>query len=82
MYNADKNQLGQLQERFSILEEQHGAIIEERRVAEEEKAREIEEERKQSQAAETIQTVRRHYQFRILVRGKLNKSSKKGKGGK
>ena len=82
MYEADKDQLVQLQERFAMLEKQYDAIIEERRVAEEEKARKMEEERKQNQAAEVIQTVWRSYQFRKLMRGKSKKSTKKGKGGK
>ena len=51
MYEADKDQLVPLQERFAMLEKQYDAIIEERRVAEEEKARKMEEERKQNQAA-------------------------------
>ena len=79
MYEADKDQLVQLQERFAMLENQYDAIIEERRV---EKARKMEEERKQNQAAEVIQTVWRSYQFRKLMRGKSKKSTKKGKGGK
>ena len=82
MYEADKDQLVQLQERFAMLEKQYDAIIEERRVTEEEKARKMEEERKQNQAAEVIQTVWRSYQFRKLMRGKSKKFTKKGKGGK
>ena len=34
MYEADKDQLVPLQERFAMLEKQYDAIIEERRVAE------------------------------------------------
>lgn len=82
MYEADKEQLARLEERFSILEKQYDAIIEERRVAEEERARKMEEERKQNKAAAVIQAVWRGYLFRKLMRGKAKKSTKKGKGGK
>ena len=84
MYEADKKELAKLQAHFEILEKQYDVFMEaERRLAEVEKLeRRKRRENRQNKAAAAMQAVWRGYQFRLLMRGKSKKATKKGKGKK
>ncbi|XP_066545888.1 dynein regulatory complex protein 10 [Amia ocellicauda] len=80
VFAEEAEELGELERRFTVLEQEHSQIVEERRVARE---RREEEERQlvlMTRAAVLIQAFWKGYKVRKLMKGK--KKGKKGKKGK
>ena len=81
VYDEQRMQLNELEERFATLEVEYNRVVEERRIAKE-KAEEAQRElEKMIRAATLLQSLWRSYKCRKLLKQK-QKKGKKGKKGK
>ncbi|XP_066910577.1 dynein regulatory complex protein 10-like [Clytia hemisphaerica] len=80
IYNDEKKQLQELEERFKTLEEKHTTIIEERRIAAERREKAERELRVMVRAATLLQAMWRAYRCRKALKQKAKGKGKKGKG--
>ena len=82
IYNDEKKQLTDLEERFETLEKQYAIITEERRIAQEKREAAEKELRVMIRAATLLQAMWRSYRCRKALKQKQKGKGKKGKGKK